>query len=104
MQYAPVDWMGYVPNCVRPLLCKLRGEYCAVRAIASMDKRDRLDGDRFGRGVGCRTVQLLRSCLNGAQFRHFEEPGLIARKYSEVLWAGMLTGGVGSLQAVTPLS
>ena len=28
--------------------------------------------------VGCRTVQLLRSCLNGAQFRYFEEPGLIA--------------------------
>jgi hypothetical protein len=26
------------------------------------------------------------------------------RKYSEVLWAGMLTGGVGSLVAVTPLS
>jgi hypothetical protein len=25
-------------------------------------------------------------------------------KYSEVLWAGMLTGGVGSLVAVTPLS
>jgi hypothetical protein len=26
------------------------------------------------------------------------------RKYSEVLWAGMLTGGVGSLLMVTPLS
>jgi hypothetical protein len=25
------------------------------------------------------------------------------RMYSEVLWAGMLTGGVGSLVAVTPL-
>jgi len=24
-------------------------------------------------------------------------------KYSEVLWAGMLMGGVGSLLAVTPL-
>jgi hypothetical protein len=34
-------------------------------------------------------------------------PGLARfglRKYSEVLWAGMLTGGVGSLVAVTPLS
>ena len=30
--------------------------------------------------------------------------GLIGGKYSEVLWAGMLTGGVGSLLAVTPLS
>jgi hypothetical protein len=28
----------------------------------------------------------------------------IERKYSEVMWAGMLTGGVGSLVAVTPLS
>jgi hypothetical protein len=30
--------------------------------------------------------------------------GLLLRKYSEVLRAGMLTGGVGSLLAVTPLS
>jgi len=28
---------------------------------------------------------------------------LDCRMYSEVLWAGMLTGGVGSLVAVTPL-
>jgi hypothetical protein len=28
---------------------------------------------------------------------------LIEGKYSEVLWAGMPTGGVGSLLAVTPL-
>ncbi len=29
---------------------------------------------------------------------------LFASKYSEVLWAGMRTGGAGSLQAVAPLS
>ena len=30
-------------------------------------------------------------------------PALTGSKYSEVLWAGMPTGGVGSLLAVTPL-
>jgi len=30
-------------------------------------------------------------------------PGPPGGMYSEVLWAGMLTGGVGSLVAVTPL-
>jgi len=29
--------------------------------------------------------------------------GKVGSKYSEVLWAGMLMGGVGSLLAVTPL-
>jgi hypothetical protein len=28
---------------------------------------------------------------------------IVSRKYSEVLWAGMPAGGVGSLLAVTPL-
>jgi hypothetical protein len=54
------------------------GEDFAVYVVAPMDVCDRLDGDGAGHGVGRRTVQLLRSRLNGAQSRHFEEPGLIA--------------------------